>query len=103
MKTLPRDVVAYRQTPIFTQETLPNRLRHRHTTKAGAWGKIWVTSGQLRYQILNDLPEEYILNPELPGIVEPQVPHQIEPIGSVEFYIELYCQAVTLNASLSSS
>ena len=91
MKTLPLDVVAYKHTPVFTQENIPTALMKQHTTKSGSWGKIWVKSGQLKYQILLDPPEEYRLTPELPGIVEPQVPHQITPLGPVEFYVEFYC------------
>ena len=41
MKTLPADVVTYKKTPAFTQDTIPKGLLRRHTTKAGSWGKIW--------------------------------------------------------------
>ena len=90
MKTLPPNTVAYRKTPIFTQATVPTALLNRHTTKAGSWGKIWVVSGQLRYCILTDPPEEHTLTPNSPGIVEPQVPHHVELLGPVEFYVEFY-------------
>lgn len=90
MKTLPPNVIAYRKTPIFTQETVPSALLSRHTTNAGSWAKIWVISGQLLYQILLDSPEEYTLTPDSPGIVEPEVPHQVKPLGLVEFYVEFY-------------
>lgn len=90
MKDLPSHVVAYQQTPKFTRETIPDALRNQHTTKAGSWAKIWVMSGQLRYRIFTDPPEERILTPEMSGIVEPQVPHQVEPLGEVEFYVEFY-------------
>ena len=88
MKTLPQNVVAYQKTPVFTQDTVPKGLLHHHTTKEGSWGQIWVTSGQLGYRILTEPPEEHTLTPDKPGIVEPQVPHQVEPLGSVEFYVE---------------
>jgi tellurite resistance-related uncharacterized protein len=90
MKNLPSNVVAYQQTPKFTQETIPAALQKNRTTKEGSWAKIWVISGQLRYRILTEPPEEQILTPETPGIVEPQVPHQVEPLGVVEFYVEFY-------------
>ena len=93
MKTLPLNLIAYHKTPMFTQDTVPNALLNRHTTKEGRWAKIWVTSGQLCYRILADIPEEYTLTPDFPGIVEPQVPHQIEPLGSVAFYVEFYREA----------
>ena len=90
MKSLSSHLVAYRQTPKFTQDTIPDGLRNQHTTKESSWAKICVLSGQLRYRILTDPPEEKILSVETPGIVEPQVPHQVEPLGEVEFYIEFY-------------
>ena len=93
MKTLPPNVVAYRKTPVFTQDTVPKALLNRHFTQEGSWAKIWVTFGQLAYRILTDTPEEHTLTPDLAGIVEPQVPHQVEPLGSVEFYVEFYREA----------
>ena len=92
MQTLPLNAIAYRKTPVFTQETVPTALLSRHTTKAGSWAKIWVISGQLCYQILLDSPEEHILTPNSPGIVEPQIPHRVKPLGAVEFYVEFYRQ-----------
>lgn len=93
MKTLPSTVIAYRKTPVFTQETIPKALLNQHNTKAGCWGKIWVISGQLTYKILTNPPEEHKLTSMSPGIVEPQVPHQVKPLGSVEFYVEFYAEA----------
>ena len=90
MKILPSNVMAYRQTPVFTQETVPTALLDRHTTKAGSWGKIWVISGQLCYRILTEIPEEHTLTPDSPGIVEPQIPHQLELLEPVKFYVEFY-------------
>ena len=90
MRTLPSNMVAYKQTPVFTQDTVPAALLKQHTTKAGSWAKIGVRSGQIHYRILLNPPEDYILTPDSPGIVEPQVPHQVEPIGPVEFYVEFY-------------
>ena len=82
--------IAYKNPPIFTQATIPKSLLDRHSTKAGSWGKIWVLSGQLRYHILTDSPEEHTLTPNLPGIIAPHVPHHVTLIGEVEFYVEFY-------------
>ena len=35
---LPDNLVAYRRTPIFDQDSLPAALRRRHTTKDDVWG-----------------------------------------------------------------
>ncbi len=88
MKKLPPDVVRYRQTREFSESTLPDALRHRHTTKPGVWGRICVLEGSLRYRILAPMREEHVLSVELSGIVEPEVPHEVQPLGQVRFFVE---------------
>ena len=88
MKCLPPDVVAYRRTREFSESTAPRALRRHHTTKPGVWARIHVVAGALRYRILGSEPEEHILSPERVGVVEPEVPHEVEPLGEVRFYVE---------------
>jgi hypothetical protein len=47
-----------------------------------------VLEGSLRYRILEPALEEHVLTPGRPGIVEPGVPHEVEPLGNVRFYVE---------------
>lgn len=88
MKDLPPDVLPYQRTREFTESTIPSGLRSRHTTKAGVWGRIRVLEGTLRYRILEPTAEEHVLSPDLCGIVEPEVPHEVEPLGRVRFFVE---------------
>ena len=88
MRTLPDDVVAYQRTREFDETTLPTGLRNRHATKAGVWGRICVVEGLLRYRILEPHPEEHTLSPHIEGVVEPQVPHEVEPVDRVRFFVE---------------
>jgi tellurite resistance-related uncharacterized protein len=88
MKSLPNDAAPYRRTAEFSESTIPAALLRRHTTKAGVWGRIHVVEGSLRYRVLEPAPAEYILVPGHPGVVEPEVPHEVEPLGSVRFYVE---------------
>lgn len=90
MKTLPDSVAPYGRTPLFTQDSIPKNLRHGHTTKSGSWAQIHVVSGKLRYRILGGMPEEHILGPETPGVIEPDAPHEVEALGEVQFYVEFY-------------
>lgn len=88
MKSLPTEVSPYRQTPVFTEETVPGGLLKSHSTKAGTWGRIVVLEGRLRYRILEPRLEEWLLDPENPGVVEPQVAHEVKPLGKLRFYVE---------------
>ena len=88
---LPPDVVPYARTAEFTESTIPPGLLRSHTTKAGAWGLIHVLEGRLAYRITDPRrpPSETVLSPgEAPGVVEPTVLHEVEPLGGVRFYVE---------------
>ena len=89
MKTIPATATAYKQTATFTQDTLPAGLQKAHRTAAGVWGRITVLEGALQYEILAPY-ESQVLTPELSGVVEPAVPHQVTPLGNVTFFVEFY-------------
>ena len=90
MKELPENVSAYKKTPEFTEETVPQGLLNDHNTKEGVWGKIVILEGQLEYTIQEPELEVIELNPNHYGVVEPTIKHHIKPLGSVKFYVEFY-------------
>lgn len=61
-----------------------------HRIKPGTWARIVVIEGRLRYHVLDRRVLDIELSPEVPGVVEPDVLHKIEPIGEVRFFIEFY-------------
>jgi len=89
MKTLPDDVQAFRRTPDFTVDTVPAGLLRDHRTKAGVWGLITVTSGQVTYRI-KDEAEPYLLSPGQPGVVEPEVFHCVELSEDAVFHVAFW-------------
>jgi tellurite resistance-related uncharacterized protein len=89
MKSLPEDVAVYSRTPEYSQENVPDSFLGRsHSTKAGVWARIRVIEGSVRYRILEPQLEEVVLTPDHPGVVEPKIVHEVEPIGDARFYIE---------------
>ncbi len=88
MRSLPSQLEPYKRTPEFSEGTIPAGLRKRHSTRAGVWGRIVVLEGSLRYRILTPCVEEQLLSPERHGVVEPETPHEVEPVGAVRFYVE---------------
>lgn len=90
MRPLPPGLTAYRQTPEFTEATVPAALLRDHTTKAGVWGLIHVTAGALIYRI-KATGEEHRLTPDTaPGVVAPEDLHSVEPDGPVSFHVEFW-------------
>ena len=59
--------VPYRSTAIFDEKTLPAALRGEHKTKAGTW-----------------------------GVILPDQPHRVEPLGPMRMQVHFYDQAPDL-------
>jgi tellurite methyltransferase len=100
---MPDGYSPYRRTPVFTNESIPQGLRSKHSTKTGIWGIIHIQYGHLRYRIHHPYHTETILEPEhpgvvLPGVVLPEVEHEVEPLAEpllwridlVEFFVEFW-------------
>lgn len=79
----------YKRTPIFDEITLPAGLRREHRTKPGVWGLIRVLEGQLRYQVFEPA-SEVVLTPGHPGVLLPDQPHLVEPLGPMRMQIEFH-------------
>lgn len=90
MKTLPDSVASYKKTPEFTEASVPAGLLKAHQTKVDVWGKIVVLAGELEYTINEPVKEVILLNEHTHGVVEPQILHQVKPLGAVRFYVEFY-------------
>ena len=86
---LPDAFVLYKKTPIFTEHTIPAAFKKDHSTKAGVWARINVLAGRLRY-IVDALDTDMALHAGTPGIIQPEVPHRVEPQGPVRFFLEMY-------------
>src|SRR5271169_5382938 len=90
----PTAAVPYKRTPMFDESTLPAGLRREHRTKPGVWGIIRVLEGRVRYCVLdpasNTIASETILEPGRPGLVLPDRPHCVEPLGTMLMQVEFY-------------
>ena len=89
MKSMPKSAKPFNRTADFTEATVPPGLLREHQTKNGVWGKIHVVSGAVRYTI-PARKQEFVLNPDRPGIVEPGVVHHVEPFADASFYVEFW-------------
>jgi len=86
------DILPYRSTPVFDQDTLPSALRARHDTKAGVWGMVRVLEGELKLTYL-DPPSEVVVTPDTPGLLLPQQPHFVTPLGDMKMQVDFYDQS----------
>ncbi len=86
---MPEGFETYKQTPEFTQDTVPAALQRAHSTKRGVWARIVVAEGRLRYQV-ESTGLDTVLSPGTVGIVIPEVPHAVTPLGTVRFRVYFY-------------
>jgi tellurite resistance-related uncharacterized protein len=92
-RSLPPTVAPYKRTAEFTEATVPAGLLKAHNTKAGVWGLIHVLEGELLYRVTDPrrAAVEQVLTPSgPPGVVEPQILHEVRPKGTVRFYVEFH-------------
>lgn len=90
MPTFPEGLTLLRRTRTFDETTVPDALTSFHTTKAGVWGRIVVDEGRLEYEILEGTPGLWVLRPGVLGIIAPELPHRVRPLGEARFHVELW-------------
>lgn len=81
----PEGLVAYKETPVFHAHTIPQGLLRDHSTKAGVWGQIQLSAGELRYLPVTGATQH--LTPETPGFIPPQMKHRVEALGETSFKV----------------
>jgi tellurite resistance-related uncharacterized protein len=79
----------YRSTPIFDEITLPAALRREHRTKPGVWGVVRVHTGQLKLSFVESA-EVRVLGPGESGLLLPDQPHFVEPVGEMRMQVDFY-------------
>ncbi|MBC9030791.1 DUF1971 domain-containing protein [Sphingomonas sp. JC676] len=81
-------ILPYRSTSIFDAETLPIALRKEHRTKPGVWGLVRVLEGQLMLSFPDGT--EQLLSSSAPGLLLPDQPHWVTPLGAMRMRVEFY-------------
>ena len=88
----PEDVVMYKRTPDFDQDSVPKGFLAEHKTRKGVWARIIVEQGNLTYHI-DDRDVHQVLDSQVVGVIVPQLPHRVEVSGRVRFHVEFHAVA----------
>lgn len=83
----PADAVEVRRSRTFTETDIPAALRSRHVIPDGAWGRLHVLRGHLRYRVLSEPAHEVHIHPGQWADIAPGTAHAVEPVGKVAFYL----------------
>lgn len=79
----------YGSSPVFDEHSLPDSLRHKHSTKDGTWGLLRVLEGEVRLVFL-DPPSERLVTVDDPAPIPPQSPHFVKVVGPMKMQVEFY-------------
>ena len=90
MTDFPEGLTKYSESPLFTAESVPNKLLKAHATKDGVWGKLQVLEGSLHYIVPGPPASRSLIEAGDHGVIEPTVPHHLEIFGPVSFKVEFY-------------
>ncbi|WP_062270174.1 DUF1971 domain-containing protein [Endozoicomonas arenosclerae] len=90
MSTLPDHVAAYKQTPVFSQDSIPAGLLKTHRTKQGVWGLLQVLEGTVIFCPEQEGAEKIKLSSGEQWVIEPEQEHHLELDGPVSCFVEFY-------------
>ena len=90
MTLFPEGLTKYSESPLFTAESVPDKLLKAHATKDGVWGKLQVLEGGLHYVLPGPPASRSFIGAGDYGVIEPTVPHHLELSGPVTFKVEFY-------------
>lgn len=85
---LPSDLHVVRTTAVWNEQTMPAALRRAHRVANGAWGRLRVQEGELRFRAKTRPGIDVIVRAGEVQAIPPDVEHAVEPLGPVRFFLE---------------
>lgn len=96
-KTIPNDFVNYKTTPLFTKTNIPKMFLFEHNTKAGVFGKICVSQGELKFYGFSErrgrVDQEVVIKSGEFAVSPPEYWHKVEFLtDDTVFEVKFYAQ-----------
>ena len=92
-RSLPDDVEPSGKTPLFTNETVPDKILNHHELQAGTWGLLTVEAGTVSFfRQGEDVPVAVILS-ETPFVILPEEVHYVRLSEDAQFFVQFYRRA----------
>ena len=87
---VPPGLTKYRETGIFTAETLPTALQKTHQTKANVWVRANVLDGSIFYVPEDGTGDQILMRAGEWMLIHPQAPHHVRLCGPVRISLEFF-------------
>ena len=89
-RKLPEHVKAYSQSPLFTANTVPEKLLGHHNLKPGTWGLLHVEKGNVQFFVESEQDPIAKLKPNDKFVIVPKERHYIKVSDDARLYIEFW-------------
>ncbi|MGL4239134.1 DUF1971 domain-containing protein [Tabrizicola sp.] len=100
-RKLPPGLVQHKQSPEFSLTSIPAALGRDHSTKAGVWGVLNVTSGSVVFHD-KELGETREINTGEVQVIPPQTIHSVTLTDDSRFFIQFFRDSDSLLSGMAS-
>ena len=87
---LPDDAEASGKTPLFTNETVPNKILNHHELQAGTWGLLTVEAGTVSFFLKGSDAPVAVISSEKPFVILPEEVHYVRLSEDTRFFVTFY-------------
>lgn len=89
-RSLPADVEPYGKTPVFTNETVPDKILNHHDLQAGTWGLLTVESGTVSFFLKGDDAPLAVIASRETFVILPEETHYVRLAEDTKFFVTFY-------------
>ena len=87
---LPPNVVKYAESPMFSAETVPDKLTSEHRLKPGVWGRLCVGKGLVEFHTTGPASSTTAVRAGESLIIEPALSHFVRLSADAQFKVTFY-------------
>ena len=92
-RSLPDDVEASGKTPLFTNETVPDKILNHHELQAGTWGRLTVEAGTVSFFRQGDDAPLAVISTGKSFVIVPEEVHYVRLSEDAKFFVRFYKRA----------
>lgn len=89
-RDLPDDAEPNGKTPLFTNETVPDKILTHHELQAGTWGLLTVEAGTVSFFRQGEDTPVAVISSEKPFVILPEEVHYVRLSEDTKFFVEFY-------------
>ncbi len=94
--TLPPEVTCYKETPVWTAETMPKGLLKAHSTMAGVFVRVSVIEGSMIF-VYELSGSKVPLTAGETAVARPKALHHVEPLSGLKFKLQFYRDPISVS------